>query len=221
MWIFQQVQKTIERKSVGFSSPKTIHISEKIPSSQNHIQSAFTKSGIELNQIEIKKLTLIKTKFEDLQNQFILALNARLELPRTRILSKIWFLCKITSTKKWFFRTIRLNIWCKRLGNLRNRIWKQPPSSSREIESTFWKDRTLFYNIFALPSQNHIKHDTLYTLDWIFLIKGLFEPKYHTWIQLKVRAKPRTTFFSERSPIRQIHIKDVAITFPTSFHNLR
>ena len=168
-----------------------------------------------------KKTNFNKTKFEDLQNHFILALNARMEMPRTQILSKIWFVCKITSTKKWFFRTIRLNIWCKRLGNLRNRIWKQPPSSSREIESTFWKDRTLFHNIFALPSQNHIKHDTLYTLDWIFLIKGLFEPKYHTWIQLKVRAKPRTTFFSERSPIRQIHIKEVAITFPTSFHNLR
>ena len=142
-------------------------------------------------------------------------------MPRTGILSKIWFLCKLTLTKLWFFLTIRLNIWCKRLGNLRNRIWKQSPSSSGEIESTFWKDRTLYYNVVVLPSQNHIKHDILYSLDWIFLIEGLFEPEYHTWTQLNVRARPRTKLFSDRSLIRQIHIKAVAITFPTSFQHLR
>ena len=120
-------------------------------------------------------------------------------MPRTRIPSKIWFPCKFTPTKLWSFLIIRLNIWCKSLANLRNRIWKQPPSSSGEIESTFWKDRTLYYNVVVLRSQNHIKHDTLYSVDWIiFLIKGLFEPKYHTWIQLNVRAKPKTKLSSKK-----------------------
>ena len=115
----------------------------------------------------------------------------------------------------------RLNIWCKSLGNLRDRIWKQPSSSVGEIKSTLWKDRTSYQNVVVLLSQNHIKHDTLYSLEWsVFLIKGLFEPKYYNWIPLNVRAMPKTQKISERWSNRQIKIKEVKITFPTSSHHL-
>ena len=71
-----------------------------------------------------------------------------------------------------------------------------------------------------LLSQNHIKQDTLYSLDCIiFLMKGLFEREHHTWKQLNVRAMPKTIFFPKKSPLRQIHIKKLANIFPISFQN--
>ena len=42
---------------------------------------------------------------------------------------------------------------------------KQHSSSSGEIESTFWKDRPLYDKVVVLPLQNHIKHDTLCSLN--------------------------------------------------------
>ena len=120
-------------------------------------------------------------------------------MPRTGILTIIGFLCKFTPTKLWSFLILRLNVRCKRLGKLGNRIWKQPPSSSGELKSTFWKDRSLNYNVAVLPSQKHIEHDTLSPLDWIiFLIKRLFDPKHHTCIQVNVRAMPKTKLFSKK-----------------------
>ena len=58
-------------------------------------------------------------------------------------------------------------------------------------------------------------------IEFIFTIKGLFEPNNHTWRQLNVRARPKTKFFSKRSLLRQNHIKEVAISFPISVQHLK
>ena len=59
MWTFQQVQKTIERKSIRFSSPKTKLLSQEVNCLQNHIQKYFYTIGrwtkLKINK-KIKKL---------------------------------------------------------------------------------------------------------------------------------------------------------------------
>ena len=68
MWIFQQVQKkTIERKSVSFSSPKTKLLSEEVICLQNHIRKCFYTIG-HWTKVNInRKININKTKFDDLK----------------------------------------------------------------------------------------------------------------------------------------------------------
>ena len=149
-----------------------------------------------------------------------LKLNARWPMPRTRILSKIRFLCKLTSQKNnlpsHFDLTFDVKVWA----------FSETVFENKTAFVEQWRNRKYFLERSSLVWQvccpsSAKSHHTRYIM---FSEMNLNFDNRTVWAQLpylniskgsgKTGNKKK---FLNSSFLSQIHVKEDAITFPTSF----
>ena len=172
-------QLNVEHYQVQFVSKKVVH-------SRIHFEKDgftphnSTKSLMAMNINHVwKHASLYCTTREVISEHVVLShlrsilyleLNARWAMPRTRILSKIKFLCKLTSRKIYFSLTFRFYVRCKSLDVLRKRIWEQNNNCRAVAESEVLSGKIVPNMIKLLSFLRKITSNTLHYVLWIEFI---------------------------------------------------
>ena len=100
------------------------------------------------------------------------------------------------------------------MGILRYRFWKQNNVRQALANSKVLSGEIVPYMTTSLSLHRKITSNTIQYILWInFSIKRLFEPKYHTWIQVKVRSMPKRKIFFEKIVPQANSVKKLLLHF--------